>query len=254
MDLCQAIIKEGFTFTWDAQAHVQYFLNNFSDQDIELLYQSGCRRLKFGAESGDQDVIDLVNKKLKVSDNLDVVRVCKKHNIRVRLHTMLCFPLNPEKDFWLTLNMIGNAILIDRKAEVDIAFYKPFTHTPLYDISTTKGFVFPTTTKELLAFIYSKTDAPWYNKDYYKELGNFVFFYFLYANPYYFMSFPLKHRPFAFLLNVILYPIIYLRFKLNLLKFPFEATLFRKNFWAKKENPIFFSISINKTRYLREHS
>ncbi|OFX34919.1 MAG: hypothetical protein A2X08_02005 [Bacteroidetes bacterium GWA2_32_17] len=254
LELCNAIIQAGFSFTWDAQAHVDYFLRNFSDEDIRVIYKAGCRRLKFGAESGDQEVIDLVNKKLKVEDNLKIVKVCKKHNIRIRLHTMLCFPLNPEKDFWLTLNMIGKAILIDHKAEIDIAFYKPFPKSPLFDMSTEKGFISPITTNELIAYIYNKTDAPWYNKDFYKELRNFVFFYFLYANPYYFKTFPLKLRPFAFLLNILMYPIIYFRFKLNLIKFPIEAKLFRKILQSKKEQPFFFSISINKTRYLREHA
>jgi radical SAM superfamily enzyme YgiQ (UPF0313 family) len=250
MELCHAIIDSGISITWDAQAHVDYFINNFYDDDIRILYKSGCRRIKFGAESGDQEVIDLVNKNLKVEDNLRVVKILKKHNIRTRLHTMICFPLNPEKDFWITLNMIGKAILIDHKLELDVAFYKPFPKTPLYDLSVEKGFVSPTTTNDLIKYIYDKTNAPWYKKDYYKKLENFVFFYFLWANPYFFKTFSLKFRPFAFLLNVITYPIIYLRFKLNLMKFPIEAMLFRKIFPSKNERPFFFSISINKSRYL----
>ncbi len=249
LEFCNEKIKAGLTFTWAAHAHVSYFLRNFSDEDIKLIYKAGCKRIVIGAESGDQEALDLINKKIKVEDNLRMLKVCKKHNIRTRFHTMICFPFNPNKDFYKTLNLVGKAILIDRKVEVSIRFYKPIPKTPLYQLCLDKGFVHPSSTKELIASFFNEIEAPWYKMDYHKVLDYFVNFYLLFANPFYFTTFPLKKRPFMFVLNVIMFPIIYIRFKFNWMKFPLEAKLFRVFSSSGNKSTFLDTASVNKTRF-----
>jgi anaerobic magnesium-protoporphyrin IX monomethyl ester cyclase len=247
-EFCNEKIKSGLSFLWTAQATVDYFLRNFSDDDIQLIYQSGCRRIVVGAESGDQETLDLINKKIQVKDNLALLKLLKKHNIQTRLHTMVCLPLNPEKDFKQTLNLIGRSILIDPRVEVNIRFYKPIPKTTLYRYSVDKGFIQPSTTKEMMSSFFNKNIEPWYKMDYHKRLDYFVNFYFLFLNPFYFMNFPLRKRPFVFILNLIIYPITYIRIKLNWMGFPIEARVFRRFFRAGKLINFIDPASFNKTK------
>jgi radical SAM superfamily enzyme YgiQ (UPF0313 family) len=228
LSFCEQLLQSDLHITWEANAHVGYFLENFSDAEISLIYQSGCRRIKIGAESGDQQVLDLINKNIRVGDNLKIVRLLKKHHISTRLFTMVCFPQDPDKDFRNTLQLIGKAKLINPRLDANINFYKPIPKTPLFKTCEDYGFVYPATTSALISFFSGKFEAPWYTRDYHKPLHQFLNFYYLFANPFFFRSFPLLWQPLAFLLNLHLYPLIYLRFTFNFVRFPFEEFLFGK--------------------------
>lgn len=232
IDFCNELIKSELNITWSGYAHIGYFLRNFTKKDIELVYKAGCRDIRLGSESGDQEVLDLVNKKIQVNDTLKILKLLKKFNIQNRIFLITCFPNNPEKDFWLTLNLVGKAILINPNLISKIRFFVPFANTALFDLGVEKGFVPPSSTYELMNFFaYKFTEnykAPWCKKDYSKDLDNFEKFYFLLANPHYYKKFPLKKRFFILLLNWFMYPIIFIRFKFNLMKFPIEAKLFKK--------------------------
>ncbi|MFH0867649.1 MAG: radical SAM protein, partial [Bacteroidota bacterium] len=152
LELCNEMMHAGLSLTWEANAHVGSFLKNYNDDDIKKFYNSGCRRIKIGAESGNQEVLDLINKKIKVKDNLTIVKILKKNNIRTRFFTMVCFPVDPGKDFRQTLNLIGKAKLIDRKLDANINFFKPIPKKPLFNTCMEYGFTYPQTTIGLMDY------------------------------------------------------------------------------------------------------
>jgi anaerobic magnesium-protoporphyrin IX monomethyl ester cyclase len=248
MEFCAALEQSGISITWEANSNVSYILKGFSDSDLRIIYRAGCRRIKIGAESGDQQVLDVINKKIKVKDSYTVIRMLKRNNIRTRIFTMLCFPMNPDRDFWLTMNFIGRAKLIDRNIDSNINFYKPYPKTEMYPLCAEKGFSYPGNTKGLLEMLSRQFITPWYKSDYYRHLDDFLNFYYLFASPVFFMSFPLLYRPLVFVLNMILFPAIFIRFKLNLMRFPFEARLFKRIIRLRKDVKYLETVSNFKTR------
>ena len=50
-DICTGLIKRNIRIKWEASCRVNYFAK-YSDEFIELLIESGCYQLAFGAESG----------------------------------------------------------------------------------------------------------------------------------------------------------------------------------------------------------
>ncbi len=231
IDFCNELIKSELNLTWSGYAHIGYFLRNFSEEEIQLIYKAGCREIRLGSESGDQEVLDLIKKKIQVNDTLKILKLLKKYNIRSRIFLIACFPLNPEKDFWMTLNLVGRALLIDRKLYAKIRFFVPIPNTSLYQLSIEKGFKTPSSTYDLMDFFTHRFTvnykAPWCKKDYNKYLDYYENFYFLLVIPGFYRSFSLIKRPLVFLLTFLLYPFIFLRFKWNIMKYPFEAIIFR---------------------------
>ena len=63
------------------------------------------------------------------------------------------------------------------------------------------------------------------------------------------MTFPLKYRPIMLLLSLFLYPIVFIRFKLNWMKFPIEARILRKIIPSAKEITFLDTKSFNKAKY-----
>lgn len=232
LDFCKKKIDSKLSFTWEANAHIGYFLRHFNNNDIQLIYDSGCRELRFGAESGDSEILELIKKKITVTDSLHIVKLMKKYKIKIRFLTMACFPINPDKDFWKTINLIGKAILINPDIDARIRFFVPVPKTDLYELCVSKGFILPPSTDELMKFFTQwftyNYQAPWCNKNYQNDWDNYVNFYFKMANPYFYKKVSPRLRPVAFLLTIFIFPLIFVRFKFNFLKFPIEAKLFKK--------------------------
>jgi radical SAM superfamily enzyme YgiQ (UPF0313 family) len=229
---CKTLIKADLAITWEANVHLGFLIKNFSNEDLQLIYHSGCRLLRIGAESGDQEVLDFINKKTTVSEIYHAVRFLKKHKIKTRFLTMCCFPLNPHKDFWNTAKLVGRSILINHELDPRFRFFVPIPKTELWEISVEKGFCLPPTTEKMMEFF---TDCftyhyitPWNNNTYLQYLNNFNNFYFLWANPKFYKKFPKRLKPIAFLLTFLIFPMIFLRFKTGILKYQFEAKLFSR--------------------------
>jgi len=248
LEFCDELRRSGISISWEANSNVSYILKSYADEDLQAIYSAGCRRIKIGAESGDQQVLDTINKNIKVNDSFEVIRKLKRNNIKTRIFTMLCFPMNPDRDFWLTLNFIGRAKLIDHDLDSNINFYKPYPKTEMYALCAEKGFSYPGTTNELLEILSREFTAPWYKSDYYHHLDDFLNFYYLFASPRFYLNFPIRIRPVAFILNMIMFPIITLRFKLNLMRFPIEARLFKRIIRWRKDFRYIETVSNFKTR------
>ncbi len=228
LNLCNELIKNKINIIWNTAAHVRSFLKNYSDEDIRLIYRSGCRMLKFGVESGDQEVLDRINKRINVNEAYQIAKLLKKHRIKPIFNIMLCFPWNPDRDFKLSLDMLGKAKLINPSLEASVNFFVPLPNTELYKESLKYGYKPLTSNQQIIDLIRGiyKYKAPWWEKNYRKELYLFIQFYFIFANPRYYKFVPLKFRPFALITGLIFYPLIYLRLKYKFRKFPLEAWLF----------------------------
>lgn len=226
LKLCRAMIEAGVDLKWDTSAHAALFLKLFNDEEIDLFYRSGCRQIYVGAESGDQEVLDLIDKKSKVEDNLNFVKVLNAHKITPLFSTMLFFPVNPDRDIKLTLDMVRRAKLIDRTLRARLFFYTPYPGTMLFKKSIEKGFSPPAKLEDWASHTLRKFRAPWWTRDYRWEIEIFANFYLPMVDPKFYMMVPKKFRPIVYFINKIFYPIAYLRFKHNFLKFPLEAFSF----------------------------
>jgi len=63
-------------------------------KNIEKIGKMGCHRASFGLESGSQKILDIVNKKLSIKYVPEIVKECKKQNIKV--HPLLIIGLPSE--------------------------------------------------------------------------------------------------------------------------------------------------------------
>jgi radical SAM superfamily enzyme YgiQ (UPF0313 family) len=188
--------------------------------------ESGLTQIFIGAESGDQEILDNINKSTKVEDNLKMLRLLKSENIGVMFSVIFCFPYNPDKDFSLTLKMLAKAKLIMPDLSLLLFFYIPFPGTDLYEISIKNGFKVPDTIEEWAGISAKNTNAPWCKPKHLKTVKIFNNFYFNIINPRLYKKAQGSSKLLILLCTIVFYPITYLRFKTGFLKFPIEAIVF----------------------------
>lgn len=226
LDFCSQILAQNIQLEWDASAHPGSFLKLYSDGDLDLFYKAGCRTIRFGSESADEEVLRKINKKLTPEITYDVVRKLKKHKLKPVLYLMVAFPWNPDKDFKSTINMVGKAKLIDSSLEAGINFFVPLPKTPIYQECLENNYPPYNSFDGIIEFINKNFTAPWWKHNYRKELQIFLRFYFKYSNINYFKSkYGLLLIP-ALLANILFFPPSYFRLKYGFYKFPFEAYIY----------------------------
>ena len=237
LSLCEAIIEAGLDFKFITSGHAKNLLT-FADDDFKTIYKAGCRKIYIGAESGSQEVLDLINKKETVEDNFSVLKLLKKHKIITVFSTMVCLPSNPQKDLNLTLNMIRKAKLIDPLLEILIFYYTPFPQTPLYEMALKNGFVSPTTPEEWSNYTMFNSRLPWHRKYFKKRLEYFYNYYFPFYNKSIEQIAPNELKSTVRIFQKLFFKLNRWRFKNNFFQFPFEAgaMLFFVNRYNKKNN------------------
>lgn len=96
----------------------------------EIMMESGCEELSFGIESGDQDVLDFLNKKSTVENNTLAIQNAYKAGIPVtRALMMMCTPGETENTHTLNMKWIEEA----QPTSVSLKMFVPYPGTDIYE-------------------------------------------------------------------------------------------------------------------------
>lgn len=118
MDLCQKIIDSGLKITWSSNTRA----DTADDEMAQLMYQSGCRLVSLGVESGSQYVLDKIGKKITIDNIRDTVRVFKRAKIKIYNYFVIGLPWDDEQTVEQTIRFA---------IELDSDFINFYTAAPL---------------------------------------------------------------------------------------------------------------------------
>lgn len=179
---CEGMIERGLELKWAADVRTRQFLD-FEPELRQLIYESGCRRLLLGAESGSQEALEHIGKKTTVADTLEVSRVCNELGITARFTTMFGFPGEPEKDIEATLKMIEGIKAVNRDFEVHGFFFAPYPGAPMYAEAMREGFSPPSSLEGWSDFDLTGLHTPWVERSYKEKVDMIIGFYMPFASP-----------------------------------------------------------------------
>lgn len=124
-----------------AELGVRFVVNSRSDHVdpglLRLLKKAGCWMIGFGLESGDQGLLDLMDKKITVEQNRQAVLWAKEAGLQVTAHLTLGFPGETRASALKTIELACSLPL-------DFAqFYTvvPFPGSPLYNEAREQGWL-----------------------------------------------------------------------------------------------------------------
>ncbi len=96
---------------------------------MQMLAETGCAEIAFGAESGSQKILDNIRKRCTVEQNYDFVRWAHKYNVPVKLFILLGLPGEDR----ITLRDTETFIRDSHAADVQVAIYYPYKGTQIRD-------------------------------------------------------------------------------------------------------------------------
>jgi anaerobic magnesium-protoporphyrin IX monomethyl ester cyclase len=117
INLCQKIIESSLKITWSSNTRA-----DTADKEMaELMYQSGCRLVSIGVESGSQYILDKIGKKITIAQIRDAVNIFKQAKIKIYNYFVIGLPWDDEKTIEQTINFA---------VELDSDFVSFYTATP----------------------------------------------------------------------------------------------------------------------------
>lgn len=81
-------------------------VNGLTKEKLMMLYEAGCRKLVFGFESGSTRILDLIDKRLKLDEVIQVLKWCKEIGIWADLEIIIGLPYEHESEFMETYSFI----------------------------------------------------------------------------------------------------------------------------------------------------
>lgn len=176
--VCEGIIRENLNISWYTSGTRADVFNRATDEQLVLLKRSGAYVLKFGAESGSERILKLINKGITVEDTIKANLRAKKHGITPAFSFMVGFPTETAEDRSRTLDLVFRL----KKDNPDVQFeamatYTALPGTPMFDLALKHGLKPPTTLDGWIDYSFIDYDLegkriPWHSYNDRKKIGS----------------------------------------------------------------------------------
>lgn len=118
-EVCHRLIAERIDLVWSCNATI----GSVDRQTLGLMKRAGCWKIAFGIESGDQKILQLMNKRLDLDKAREVLQISKRAGLVNRGYFIIGFPTE-------TRESIRKTIDFAKEAALDIVQFNSFTPLP----------------------------------------------------------------------------------------------------------------------------
>lgn len=167
VNICEGLIKKNIKIKWGNVNGRIPQLVKYEEDVWQLMASAGLKMILTGSESGDQEVLKLIDKDQDVNDIYKFALLCKKYNIKVLFSYMSGIPwsndpksneqrVDYEKD--TILSQIDKLLTITPKNRFMIYAYTPLPGSKMYRKAVEYGFKEPKTLSQWSDLLYSPED------------------------------------------------------------------------------------------------
>jgi anaerobic magnesium-protoporphyrin IX monomethyl ester cyclase len=130
-EICTALIEQKIDITWSCLTRV----NMISDDIVRLMKKAGCTKVDIGIESGNQRVLNLIQKDIILGQIRSAAEILRRQDMFWSGFFMFGFPTETEEEVFDTLRF-----LYELKPDwANISIFTPYPGTALFNLSLEKG-------------------------------------------------------------------------------------------------------------------
>ena len=139
--LCDEIIKSGLKIKWVASIRVDIFsrANLSYEKSLKVAHkmkQAGCYDVGFALESGNQEILEMMNKKIEANAFYNTCQILKDVGITVQTSLVIGYPIETKETIKQTFDQCLKA-----RVYPSIGFLLPLPYTVMYDYAKANGFI-----------------------------------------------------------------------------------------------------------------
>jgi radical SAM superfamily enzyme YgiQ (UPF0313 family) len=173
--IAEEFVRRNLRFTWTAtmRADQGYRL----DEDVlSMCRRSGLRRVMVGIESGSPEMLERIEKDIKLEQVFDVAEKCLRNDVAILFNLIVGFPGETPETLAATLDVGKRLRALSPTFELAVFYYKPYPGNPLADLHFAAGNPCPSTLREWAEFDYVGTPSAWLDGERRRVVEGFKFY------------------------------------------------------------------------------
>ena len=107
LEFCDALEARGVDITWQLPTGTR--AEALDAEVLQRLWDTGCRYIKYAPESGSERMLEIYDKRLKLSTILDSLKAAQKVGIVTGINIIIGHPEETWKDVWLSFRFMMKA-------------------------------------------------------------------------------------------------------------------------------------------------
>jgi radical SAM superfamily enzyme YgiQ (UPF0313 family) len=140
--LADQLLRRNLPITWTATLRADQACR-LGDQLFAKAVRSGLRRVMVGVESGSQEMLDRLQKDMKIAQVRTTAEMCTRHKVGAIFNFIVGFPGESEQSMQATLTLAKELRRSNAEFETPIFYYRPYPGNAMADQSAERGYVFP---------------------------------------------------------------------------------------------------------------
>ncbi len=169
------LINRNIQITWAATMRADQGFRMTEEEWINCK-KSGLRRVLIGVESGSQEMMDWLEKDIKIEKVLFCAEQCKKYDIDVIFPFIVGFPGESDESVNATVSFVKKLKAMSPGFKTEIFYFKPYPGSKITSEVVKEGYVLPSSTRDWAEFDYIGSSGPWVTKEKYKFFQRFKFY------------------------------------------------------------------------------
>lgn len=133
-------------------------VDHLNEEIIQKIKESGCTSLVLGVQSGDPDMLQIMNTKLDLSKVEETVRLCKKYNIPTAGFLVFGYPGESRASFFKTLKY-ARGLYKAGMEEFRINIARAYLNTKMYELCKEKNYFIVKDIENLIIFPGTESEA-----------------------------------------------------------------------------------------------
>lgn len=159
--IAKGIVESGVKFQWDFQTSTD-FLALMSEEEVNLLAESGVQLIGFGTESASQEVLTLMNKKFQHVDQMvETARKTHLAGIRVVFNIILGYPGETEAHRQQTFRIMSDIAREYSNISFSPNIFTPYPGIPIWPQLKEMGVREPQNLQEWETLALGTNVLPW---------------------------------------------------------------------------------------------
>ena len=139
--LCDEIIKSDLKFKWNASVRVDLFSRarltiEDSIRVAKKMKKAGCYQVGFSLESGNQEILEMMNKKIEADSFYNTIYILREADIICETSVVFGYPIETRETIKQTFDQCLKAGVYP-----SIGFLLPLPATGMYDYAKVNGFI-----------------------------------------------------------------------------------------------------------------
>jgi len=110
LDICEVLKK--YNIPWFASSRI----NTVDEELLKKMKECGCIKIRFGIESGNQRILNILNKNQTIPQIISTIRLSKKYNLITEGSFMICNPTESKREVLRTIEFA-------KSIPLDFAFF-----------------------------------------------------------------------------------------------------------------------------------